>query len=190
MKKLNYNGGNMINNEIWKDVIGFEQYYQISSFGRVKSKQRKIICGKAKFIKDEKILKNWKSKVHNNDYYYYITFSVNAIHYKKSIHRLVAENFILNPLNLKEINHKDGNKQNNNVENLEWVTTKENQNHSWNVLKRKRYKQEYYKLINKICLLKEKLLAHGDWQKVEAIFKDIFENEQEIELKICELVQE
>lgn len=187
MKIWNCNGGNMINNELWKDIDGFENYYQISSFGRIKSKERDIVCGKAKFKSKERYLKSWECKTHNNDSYLYITLCVNGKHYKKSIHRLVATAFIPNNNNMPEVNHKDGNKHNNKVENLEWVTEKQNQQHSWEVLKRKKYKQEYFNLLNKIKNLKLKLIANGDWDKVEKIFKELFENEENIDFQIWKL---
>ena len=98
--------------EIWKDIKGYEGYYQISSFGRV--------------MRNKKILKN---KSHNHGY---LTISLSCMGEIKyyTIHRLVALNFIPNPLNKLEINHKDGNKHNNKIDNLEWVTKKENCEHA------------------------------------------------------------
>ena len=97
--------------EEWKDIKGYEGLYQISNKGRVKS------LGNNK-TKKEKILKPRKC----NGY-----FSVRLC--KKGekpkpfdIHRLVAEHFLPNPDNLPVVNHKDENKLNNNVENLEWCT--------------------------------------------------------------------
>jgi hypothetical protein len=65
-----------------------------------------------------------------NHLYFYVALSSNSKVYKKSIHRLVAETFIPNPNNLPQVNHKDGNKHNNNVDNLEWCTPKENTRHA------------------------------------------------------------
>jgi len=176
----------MINNEYWKDVLGFEKYYQISSLGRIKSKERDVVCGRAKFRKPEKFLRGWEGVTHNNDSYLYITLCVNGKHFKKGIHRLVAETFIPNLNNLPEVNHKDGDKHNNCVDNLEWVTQAENQRHSWEVLGRKKYKQEYYRLLQKIINIKKELIANGDWNKVLEIFEKEFAD-SELELQIWKL---
>ncbi|MDN5628848.1 HNH endonuclease [Lactococcus garvieae] len=111
-----------------KLVIG----YEISNLGNVKSLEREISyettnqTGKrfiGKRIQPEKILKTRKDR----GGYLYISLPVvqGKVKYVK-VHRLVAENFIDNPQNVKFVNHKDENKENNNVENLEWVTMAEN----------------------------------------------------------------
>lgn len=68
--------------------------------------------------------------------YHYITICIKGKTYQKSIHRLVAELFLENPKNKPHVNHKDGDKNNNNVNNLEWVTLSENQLHRYRVLKK------------------------------------------------------
>lgn len=109
--------------EIWKHIIGFEGIYQISNIGRVKSLERKV----GHRLLKEKIL----SPTINNtkDGYLQINLSINKKRYPKLIHRLVAEAFIENPNNLPCINHKDENKINNNVDNLEWCDYKYNANY-------------------------------------------------------------
>ena len=107
--------------EIWKDIKDFPNY-QISNFGRVKSKERIANIGnnaKRKFKE-----KNLKFSF-SNGYYLVMLYNNNK---RKSIavHRLVATHFIDNPNNYDVINHIDGNKLNNNVENLEWCTQSHN----------------------------------------------------------------
>lgn len=108
--------------EIWKDVVGYEGYYQVSNLGRVKSLSRHCIVGWADFMSKEKILKQSV----NNGGYKYVWLHKDG--YKKifKIHRLVAIAFLENPHNYRCINHKDENRQNNVVDNLEWC------NHSYN----------------------------------------------------------
>ena len=101
--------------EIWKNIAGFERLYQVSSFGRVKSFYGK----KEHILKAQKISHGY----------------LNVILYKDGIknnwlvHRLVANAFIPNPDNLPMINHKDENKQNNLVSNLEWCDANYNANY-------------------------------------------------------------
>lgn len=99
--------------EMWKDIEGFEGRYQISSWGRVRNK-------------DGMILKPYT----NNKGYVKISLQEGRRAIKKRIHRLVAQAFIPNPYNLPQVNHKDGNKQNNSYTNLEWVTNSENLRHA------------------------------------------------------------
>ena len=106
--------------EIWKDIKGYEGLYQISNKGQVKSKARRG---------------NWKETIlkpsETRDHYFVVTLSKNGAQKSRRVNRIVAETFIENPLNKPEVNHIDGDKHNNNVENLEWVTTKENIIHSY-----------------------------------------------------------
>ena len=114
------------NNEEWKDIEGYEGIYQISNYGNVKSLERDIIdkSGKKRHNK-ERILK------HNIDKYGYVYYWLYNNGYKKCIkgHKLVAKYFLPNPYNLPIINHKDENKSNNNVDNLEWCTYEYNLNY-------------------------------------------------------------
>lgn len=139
--------------EIWKDIKGYEGYYQISNKGNVKSLSRQWI-GKTKLGEDkvnttkERILKPYveKGKRSNIKDSLYTSLRKDDKNKKIYIHRLVASHFIPNPnphLNI-EVNHIDGNRMNNSVENLEWVTKQENIIHAFNnelIKTRKKVKQ-------------------------------------------------
>ena len=114
-------------NEIWKDIKGYEGYYQISNCGRVKSLERTAIakCNSIRRV-PEKIL----SICNDKDGYNIITLTKNSKKKTFKIHRLISQYFIRNPKNKPEVNHKDGNKQNNNINNLEWATESENTTHA------------------------------------------------------------
>lgn len=120
-------------NEIWKSVVGYENLYEVSSFGRVRSVDRTTI-GKTAFSDDSlyhfkgKILKQGNRKTSGMPYKQVVLYK-NKEHKTVAVHRLVAETFIPNPDNLPQVNHKDENPSNNNVSNLEWCTCKYNVNY-------------------------------------------------------------
>lgn len=115
--------------EQWKDIIGFEKLYQISNLGNVKSLKREYTCGKGRnVIKGETII---SQQINNHGYKYCFLF--NGKKSIKYIHILVGIHFIKNDSKKPQINHKDLNKENNNVSNLEWVTNKENTIHQYSL---------------------------------------------------------
>ena len=114
--------------EIWKEVVGFKELYEVSNLGNVKSVDR-YVCGKlnSKRFQKGKIMTAQK----NRKGYFAVILHKNGIAHYFLIHRLVAISFIENPLNKEQINHIDMNKKNNSVDNLEWCTNLENMRHSY-----------------------------------------------------------
>jgi len=109
--------------EIWKEMPNFNGIYMASNTGIVKSLDH--FCKSkngGKRIQIGRVLKTTISKKG----YFQISLSLNGTRLHTGVHRLVALAFIPNTLNLPQVNHKDGNKLNNNIENLEWCTNKEN----------------------------------------------------------------
>lgn len=121
--------------EIWKDIKGFEYKYQISNKGNVKIKENSYYT----MNMGEMRKRTQKSKIMKpiENGYGYLKVSLTDENKKVSnnyIHRLVALHFIDNHCNKSQVNHLDGNKKNNNVNNLEWVSPKENIYHLVNEL--------------------------------------------------------
>jgi len=112
--------------EIWADIDGFENY-QISNLGKVKSKERMVSNAVRTFLKQEQML---KTQIMKTGYRSIVIRDEKQHKHLFKIHRLVAQAFIPNPNNLPEVNHKDGDKLNCHVDNLEWCTCKENVNHA------------------------------------------------------------
>jgi hypothetical protein len=113
--------------EVWKDIKGYEGHYQISNLGRVKSLSRAVKSRVGVFgTKKEIILKPFK----NGDGYLKYKLCINGKEKSVISHRLVANEFLENPLNKPQVNHKNGIKDDNRVDNLEWVTSSENVIHS------------------------------------------------------------
>lgn len=100
--------------EIWKDVVGFEGLYKVSNCGRVFSIKRNIIL---------------KQNVNGRGQGYFQVGLYNGKNHTKPIHRLVAEAFIPNPNEYPQVNHIDEDAKNNHVDNLEWCTSRHNNNH-------------------------------------------------------------
>lgn len=117
----------------WRPVVGYDGYL-VSNTGLIKSLK----------FKKPRILKNQKNRFG----YLYINLKKNRKGYLLRVHRLVAQAFIDNPLNLPCVNHKDECKTNNNVENLEWCTQKHNVNYG-NAQKRELQTQTLKKVMQK-----------------------------------------
>lgn len=100
--------------EIWKDMKNFKGFYKISNEGQIKNKKNKIL----------------KTSINHNGYIVVYLYK-DGKKYAKKVHRLVAETFITKIEGKNQVNHIDGNKRNNNVNNLEWCTQSENIKHAY-----------------------------------------------------------
>lgn len=148
--------------EIWKDVVGWEGFYLVSNFGRIRSLDRIVKGGSnqnGRLIKG-RIRKTIISKG-------YVSVNLldknNGKSTRNSVHVFVAKAFIPNPENKPCVNHIDGNKQNNNVYNLEWCTYTENARHAINTGLKKPHKLTDAQKQN--IKQKAKLYTHlKEWQ--------------------------
>ena len=104
-------------NEIWRDIVGYEGLYQVSNLGNVKSLNYNK-TGKERNLKPGT----------DGSGYRFVNLCKNGKIRLFKIHRLVAQAFLENPDHKSDVNHKDENKTNNCVDNLEWMTSKENAN--------------------------------------------------------------
>lgn len=115
--------------EEWKDIKGFEGQYKISNMGRVWSVSRTVrIGGKTGTCQTKDLI---MKQITDAKGYKRVCLNENGKTKFKPIHRLVAEAFIPNKEGKPQVNHKDGDKTNNNVNNLEWCTNSENQKHAY-----------------------------------------------------------
>lgn len=111
----------------WRPVVGYEGLYEVSNDGQVRSLDMYVSCGHgAKRLKPGRM----KTIVRNNRGYCCIMICHNGKTITRLLHRLVAEAFVPNTDNKPQVNHIDGNIENNSAVNLEWVSDNENKKHS------------------------------------------------------------
>ena len=119
-------------NEVWRAIPGYEGLYEVSNRGRVRSVDRVAIGRWGHNRRQAHILK----QTPNGRGYLQVRFSIDGVKSAPLVHRLVASAFIPNPEGLPQVNHKDGVKGNNSVDNLEWCTASENALHRGRVLQK------------------------------------------------------
>lgn len=142
--------------ERWIDIKGYEGFYQISNYGRVRSLDRTVYFKNGKG-KREYIGKILKQKYHNG--YAMVNLNKNKKLEVLYVHRLVALHFIDNPRKVNVVNHIDGVKSNNHWTNLEWVTSSENNSHAVQTGLRN---NNVDGLLNYIDTLRKKVVAFKD----------------------------
>lgn len=120
--------------EIWKEINGFEGRYSVSNLGNIRNDKSGLLLNPF---------------IHNNGYTR-VSFRTKGIINYFLVHRLVATMFIPNPHNKRTVNHKDGDKINNKLSNLEWATDKEQARHAINLNLRKSYKGKDSKLSQEV----------------------------------------
>lgn len=107
--------------EIWRDIVGYEGLYQVSNLGRVFSIKKSIVL-KPRDRRHYLAVGLYRGKKDYKTYY---------------VHRLVAQAFIPNPNNLPQVNHKDCNRYNNSISNLEWVSVQDNIDYKYSLISQK-----------------------------------------------------
>lgn len=147
--------------EIWKDIKDFEGLYQVSNFGRVRS------LGHDKWHKGRIIKPHYDGRKH----YLFVQIYKNKNSKKINVHRLVAETFIPNPQNLPQVNHKDEDKINNCVWNLEWCTNKYNINYNNKSAMKRAIKTRYerYDIKELVAKIKATKLANHSYSAERAV---------------------
>lgn len=128
--------------EIWKDIVGYEGCYQVSNLGRVKSLNY-LQKGKEQILKAQVVSCG----------YFAVTLSKEGKSKTHTIHRLVAKTFIDNPDNLPQVNHKDEDKTNNRVENLEWCSAEYNVNYGSRTKRQSESQTNYPKFSKRVLCL-------------------------------------
>lgn len=177
--------------EIWKDIIGYEGYYQVSNLGNVRSVDRIIYISNIPRKRKSIALKPKISGVG----YYQVCLQKESIRFYPLVHRLVAQSFLGLNESKKYVNHINGVKTDNRLQNLEWVTQSENQVHAYRIgLQNKQYGEQRYcsKLNNKkVIEIKKRLQCGESYISIAPDFKvspstvfDIFKNKTWVRVTI------
>jgi len=116
-----------------KDIEGFSGLYSITESGEVWSHPKKIFVGKNGGVRLQPMKKLKPSCAKKNGRHLRVYLARDGRKYPRQVHRLVAEAFLPNPRNLPQVNHIDGNPENNNVSNLEWCDQKKNSKHAYDL---------------------------------------------------------
>lgn len=160
--------------EVWRPVKGFEGIYEVSNEGRVKSFNKNARGKFAKVARNGGLIMKERVKLGDKSHYAHVTLLHGNLRFDTSIHRLVAMHFIPNPQNKEYVNHKDGDKLNNVVSNLEWVTKSEDVKHAHDTgLNKSRYSEKQKAWTRKMGYLnrRTKFEIAQDIRELESRFK-------------------
>lgn len=151
-------------NEIWKEV-SINTNYLVSNYGRVRTIDHKVWCKKNNSYSIRKgrmcVLSNNNSKK-----YWRVGIQIDNRQKHFAVHRLVATAFIPNPLNLPQINHIDGNKDNNHISNLEWCDNSYNQRHAMDNNLKSREKMSEHAALRKLTIEEVKFIKQ-EYSKID-----------------------
>lgn len=130
--------------EIWKDIKDYENYYEVSNLGNIRSKNHYSVLGQKRFYKSKEI----KTIIDNG--YFRVSLYIGTKKNTLRLHRIIAIAFINNIENKPQVNHINGIKTDNRVENLEWCTSSENVTHAYknNLIKTKLSKKDVIDIFN------------------------------------------
>ena len=145
--------------EIWKDIDGYDGEYQVSNLGNVRS---------LNYMRRKETRELSKKNIKG---YPYVILYKNTKIQRKRIHRLVAEAFIPNPNNLPEVNHKDENKANNRVDNLEWCTHQYNFQYTYN--RHPEHKQRIMKEGRKSAIRTKRVIQKNEDGEIICIYPNV-----------------
>lgn len=137
---------------IWKEIKGFEDLYEVSSLGEVRSKTRDRVVNSVRGTFLRPLVGRTLKPFFREKHYATVNLSNGKMKNPKMIHRLVAEAFLEQDPQRTNVNHINGNKHDNRVENLQWCTTKENLHHSREILKNKGKVFNYEQIVTIIKL--------------------------------------
>lgn len=151
-------------NEEWKDIKDFEGLYQISNYGRVKSLGRMIKHdgSYSGYISIKECIRKARRDKHG---YWYLNLNKNSVSKTKKLHRLVAEHFLEKVHGKEQVNHIDGNKDNNAISNLEYCTPSENNKHAFKIGLKKIWNKNLYGKANSNTRIIKQYDINGDFIK-------------------------
>lgn len=145
--------------EIWNPVVGYEGLYEVSDKGRIKALSRIVKYNRWGGASEKRLGEKFLNPTISKCGYYHTTLSLNSKKETVLIHRIIAIAFLPNQNNLPQVNHKDGNKLNNAVENLEWVTASANHIHAASIGLKGKFSND------KVALVREEYAKGGINQK-------------------------